>query len=331
MSSHRDGPTPPRSRTGRSSLVGALVAFILLIALALVPSLISDARFGDEDAAHQEDQMLQGMPADEDYPSCSEYGMASDDPRAEPEPLYTSAPSGSPQSPTVKGISLDQHFSSDGVSGRYHVFARGIDYSKPVGLVVRLHGDGAEEYAKPWGMLNCMAQVAASHNAILLVPLTPDPAEDLTWWKEMDSNRPWLMDLVQQRLPESFPIDRDRVWWMGYSGGAEMLSYGVVPENLDAVTGGAIMVGGGGAPRYATLRPTAEQAQHTPLYWTVGARDDGTDPREPFDARSAAVEGSAWYERHGFAGVRLSVMNGHDHYTVPQVGLLDAVLDARAS
>ncbi|MCP3426420.1 hypothetical protein NBM05_10505 [Rothia sp. AR01] len=330
MSSRRDPSAPPPPRTGVHSLVWAIGAFGLLIVLALVPSLVGDARFEVEDAAHQEDQMLQGMPAGEDYPDCSEYGLAEDDPRSEPKPLYVSAPSGSPHAPTVDGVNLDQHFSSGGMSGRYHVFARDIDYSKPVGLVVRLHGDGAEEYAKPWGMLNCMAQVAASYNAILVVPLTPDPAKDLTWWKEMDENQPWLMDLVQRQLPGTYPIDPSRVWWMGYSGGAEMLSYGVVPDHLDAVTGGAIMVGGGGAPRYASVKPSAEQAQDTRLYWLVGAQDDGTDPREPFDARTAAVEGSAWYERVGFAGVRLNILNGRDHLNVPQVSLLDQILSAHA-
>ena len=54
----------------------------------------------------------------------------------------------------------------------YHLFTEGIDRSTPVGVVVRLHVDGAEEFRHPDGLLTSLARVTAERNMILAALLT---------------------------------------------------------------------------------------------------------------------------------------------------------------
>ena len=245
---------------------------------------------------------------------CTEFGLANDDPRAHAE-----------LDPTSPDVRLDASHRGGGDRGRYHLFTQGIDWERPVGLLVRLHGDGAEEFTVPEGLLSCLAAEAASHNMVLLAPLTPDRSRGRTWWSDLDANLDWLESLVDSQT-EELGIDPERVWWMGYSGGAEMISYGVLAQEPRLVTGGALLVAGGGAPRRTPTTAPASLRQGTCLQWVVGAEDDGSDPIEDFDALSAARAGSASYAEAGYEKVGLRVVPGEDHLSLPQSGLLDQVL-----
>lgn len=276
---------------------------------------------------------------------CTAYGIPADDPRAAaPEiQLVTDQDSPSPRAedPTtrrpwrenwggsVDGVILGERHRAGDIRSRYHVFTRGIDFSEPVGLLVRLHGDGAEEYHHPDGLSNCLAVVASSHNLITLVPRSPDLVTG-TWWEDLPRTLPWLTDLVRE-VSRDYEVDTGRIWWMGYSGGAEMLSYGVIPTAPELVSGGAVLLGGGGAPTALELTVPAELRETMQLSWVTGRRDDGTDPREPFDAIEAATEGAAWYRDNGFTGVSTEFPAEHDHFTLPQVGIMAEHLDRDAA
>ncbi|MCC5671297.1 hypothetical protein JNE44_01940 [Kocuria rhizophila] len=260
---------------------------------------------------------------------CTHYGLAADDPRARPHTV-TRATQETDGDQTQAGAlgRLDQSFTHGDTTSSFHVVDGGVDPSRPVGLVVDLHGDGGAEFYEPGGRTTCLAAVAASHNALLAVPLTPDGAEDRTWWQEIGPNLRWLRALTEEKLLTDLPVARDRVTWMGYSGGAEMMTYGVLSGARDLVTGGAVMIGGGGAPDALVQPATARQKKDLPLWWATGSNDVGTDPNADFDALRAAREGQGFYEERGFRRTRLHVVQGRDHFDMPDAAILDELLGA---
>lgn len=216
----------------------------------------------------------------------------------------------------------------------FHIYSCGVDASDPVGVLVHLHGDGAGEFvgpADPDGTLNSLARIANDRNLLLVTPQTPDQGNGWTWWRNLDANVAWLSAFMQDEVLARQQVDADNVWWSGYSGGAEMLSYGVLPNLSPLVTSGAIMMAGGGAP------PDDDQLGHPyssdkrdslPLRWIVGELDDGTHNSDGFDALAAAREGAEWYRGRGFNEVDLEITPGDAHDDLPQASVLESALDS---
>ena len=220
-----------------------------------------------------------------------------------------------------KDVLLEQGFTdSRGIQSSYHVFQHGIDTSQPVGLLVHLHGDGGDEYDVPEGFATCAAAVAAQHNLITVIPRTPDTKSG-TWWKNTKANQRWVNDLSAQ-LVQDFQVDDSRLWWSGYSGGAEFISYSLLHKSPELVTGGAIMMAGGGGPTWENKSFNHEYLTTTPLYWVVGELDDGSTSQDGLDALRAAHQGATWYRNEGFDDVNLTVIPDHDHYSLPTIDVL---------
>ena len=199
-------------------------------------------------------------------------------------------------------------------------------------MVFRLHGDGAYEYEHPGHKVSCLAEVARSHNAVLVAPRTPDRQGEPTWWEDLDGNAEWFLALAEQRIFAEYDLDRSRTWLHGYSGGAEFISYELLADRADFLQGGgAVLSGGGGAPSTGTSEPTQEQLEQLVLHWDVGLEDDGTDPYAPFDALSAAAAGHAWYEDAGWARTSVRYREGVDHFELPEARVLDAAMTAGES
>lgn len=149
--------------------------------------------------------------------------------------------------PAAYAGQVDQVGQVDHDLGNVRVYTEGVDFSRPVGVVVRLHGDGAYEYHHPEYRLDGLAEIAAQHNRILVAPLTPDTGTT-TWWRESEANADWLAGLMEQQVLPTYGVDRSDIWWMGYSGGAELLARELIVTEPQLVTGGAVMLGGGGRP-----------------------------------------------------------------------------------
>lgn len=230
--------------------------------------------------------------------------------------------------PDAVGAPEHEEFTAAGSTSTYQVFTEGVDLEHPAGVVIRLHGDGIDEREDQDALNACLAAVAASTGRILVVPQTPDTDENPTWWEDLDTNREWLAALVGEHLPEEYDLDRDDLWWTGYSGGAEMMSYGILATNPALVTGGALMIGGGGAEDLVP-QPATESRQDVPLTWAVGEQDDGSDPGsdEAFDALTAAEEGADCYLEAGYRNVELQVLPDVDHFDIPQARLLAELLE----
>ncbi len=309
-----------RRRGRRWSVAGLVLGLVLLLALAVALAALLD----------RSEEPPQAEPTEHPATlSCHRYGMDMDVPvrrreAAEERGLFGADLFGSGQRTQDR---FDLGFEHDGVTSGYHVLAQGVDWSRPVGVVFRLHGDGAWEFESPEYNVSCLAEVARAHNMILVVPRTPDRSGDATWWEEREPNAAWFRALVEERLLADYDIDRSRTWLTGYSGGAQLIGQELLADHVDLVPGGgAILLGGGQGPRGAEAEPTRSQLRGLRLHWDVGRDDDGTDPRATFDALGAARHGHRWYERAGYDNVSLRVREGVDHFELPDVRILDEVL-----
>lgn len=221
----------------------------------------------------------------------------------------------------VQGIELGKSFTANGVNSTYHVFAKGIDFSKPVRVVVRLHGDGAREYDVPNGLTTCLADAANRQNAIYVVPRTPDRNNSATWWEDIPRNREWLGALLDREIYPRFGLSAQDSVWVGYSGGAEMITYGILPYRPDWVGQSATMIGGGGAPRELNAPVSVEKRKQLDLAWAVGLDDDGRG--DTFNALRSARAGAQFYRDAGFDRVSEVYPAGYDHVTIPQITILN--------
>ena len=226
----------------------------------------------------------------------------------------------------LKNEVTEETFTLGRRSSTWRIHDGGVDRAKPVGVLMRLHGDGAYEYDHSPTFVDCLTAVAASHNLLLVIPRSP--SRDLTWWTRLERNTDWLDALVREEVLTLEGVDPQRVWWMGYSGGAEMLTYGLLPARGDLVTAGAIMVGGGGAPSEGLQKGAVpeERRESLPLVWVTGSRDDGRDPAASFDALDAARAGAEFYRSAGFGSVVTDFTRDDDHFTIDQIAILHETL-----
>lgn len=195
----------------------------------------------------------------------------------------------------------------------YHIYAEGRPAGVKNGIVIQLHGDGAGEFTQPTGFtLAEYNKVAKSYNMLLLAPRTPDKTGVRTWW-ENSYSPVWLLDLLDY-IRSQYMIDETKIWFMGYSGGAEVQSYFLLADYNNRIgSGGNIMLSGGGASGLIFGRqPTATLKTTQRLHWAVGSAD--TDDGTGWNAFAATQTG---YDRYGTEGFTLrtrEVMPGLDHF-----------------
>lgn len=216
-------------------------------------------------------------------------------------------------------------FSHEDRESIFHIYSCGVDASRPVGVLVHLHGDGAGEFVgpeDPEGTLNSLARVARERNMLLITPQTPDQGNGWTWWRNMGQNVNWLSAFMREEVLARRNVDAENVWWSGYAGGADMLSRGVLTHMAPLVTSGAVMMAGGAAPETLEepVHPYDQEKRDTlPLSWVVGAQDENV---------AAAREGSQWYQERGFGNTSLRVSGDATQSNLPQADVLDAAMDA---
>lgn len=223
-------------------------------------------------------------------------------------------------------------YANTGFSSTYHIYASKISRTAPVGLIIHLHGDGAEEVLSPAvGMLPDYLLTAQKHGMLLVAPLTPDDV-NLTWYSETYPSF-WLNTLLID-LKTKYNIDQNNIWFIGYSGGAEVLTYYTLRTYHSQFTGGgAIMLGGGGAAGLTADPNWSEELKSNfKLHWVVGSRDSvaqgGTDGG--FDAVKASLAGKAYFEEFG-AKADISFIPGASHIQSEVYGpkYLSDLLNAR--
>ncbi len=207
----------------------------------------------------------------------------------------------------LRDVTFQTFTSSAGVPGKYHVFAADVDDTRSVGLLVQFHGDGAYEFDNPtssysYGGSAGLRAVAVQHNMIMLAARTPDTVGSPTWWEAGSANADYARDLIQSVVLNRYDIDPQRIWLVGYSGGAQFITRYFLPKYSSMITdGGSVVFGGGGTPA-VTVQPFASSlVSGFRMYWYTGAADDGTCVGHEYNALSDAQRGSAYYTTRGFS------------------------------
>lgn len=136
---------------------------------------------------------------------------------------------------------------STGRRSSYHLYAAGLTLSRPVGLLVFLHGDGGSHFRNTRTLKQIVAKGKAA-NLIGLAVLTPDTSSR-TWWRQSDRNAVYLGELIEN-LYARYNIDRRRVLLTGFSGGADFTARYFVPHFSSKLCGGGAVPFGGGGPPY---------------------------------------------------------------------------------
>ena len=191
---------------------------------------------------------------------------------------------------------------TSGLSSKYHLYDTGV--TQPAGLVLQFHGDAAYEFNNPTSSYSLggskgIIQAARSRGYITVPVLAPDTQGAVTWWESGSANADYVRDLLAH-LKTRFQVNTDRIWLVGYSGGAQFITQFYLPKHSATIAGGgAIMFGGGGTPR-VTAQPFTLQSKFK-MHWYTGANDDGSTSSDGFNALKAAKDGEAWYTGKGFA------------------------------
>ncbi|MDO4641326.1 MAG: hypothetical protein Q4A84_06450 [Neisseria sp.] len=206
-----------------------------------------------------------------------------------------------------------------GQTSSYRIYGDHLEEdSAPYGLLVYLHGDGADEFDDAQSKtLQAYADIARKHNLLMIAPKTPDRGS-LTWWKK-ESSPTYLSELLQE-VYRRYPIDKSRIWLVGYSGGAETISYNLLTDHSNLFQGGgALLIGGGGFSNDTSfgLKPSSQLKQNFVLKWLIGEKDtDGQEEADPgFDALDAAKQAYRRYRNEGFSA-SLEIVPNVGHYNI---------------
>lgn len=218
----------------------------------------------------------------------------------------------------IKNLSFTD---TSGYTSQYHVWSSHIDTGKPIGMLFHMHGDMAWEFNNPEsdlyiGGANGIHAQAVKRNMVLVVPKAPDQEGDVTWWEDYTIIINWTYRFVPKMLND-FHVDRSRVWFSGFSGGAEYISYYGLPyvfRQSGITGGGAVIIGGGGSPQsYLPSLPKSTNIPGPfPLTWYVGEFDDGTNAYDNFDALEASRRGELYYRNNGWDTERI-IIPGYEH------------------
>lgn len=211
---------------------------------------------------------------------------------------------------------LHARFDNGVHDSQYHLFASGLDTSRPLGLLVYADGSGAEGFRNPGSnyLLDAdgddgLVAVARKHNMLLLTPVAPPPGCDddgnprpddgdvsNCWFDEptAEDKATWSSDLIHE-ITGTFDVDPDRIVVGGFSSGAQWATRYFMPlhgeeHSVDL----CVAIGYGGAPA-ATPRFSDDFPSGTALAWDTGTADPAYSD-EPW----GSIAGYSWYTEHGF-------------------------------
>ncbi|MGZ2399005.1 S-layer homology domain-containing protein [Rothia sp. 110740021-2] len=234
---------------------------------------------------------------------------------------------------TMRSATYQSYTSPAGTTSQYHVYANNLDYSKPVGVVFYFDGDywqrnESKVYTPDEGMLAAMGKIANTRNMVFVPVISPDTnasGDGITWWEDMNTNGEFFRSFAKSFISQN-NLDASQVWTMGYSGGAEFITYELTDHNTAWRNGGgSIMVAGGDSDGSIDADATTKGL---PMYWWVGANDtSGNTNPVTWSARGAVESGYNAYLGAGFSDARVKLIDGFSHHDYDLPHILASSLD----
>ena len=234
---------------------------------------------------------------------------------------------------TMSSATYQSYTSPAGTTSQYHVYANNLDYSKPVGVVFYFDGDywqrdESKVYTPDEGMLAAMGKIANARNMVFVPIISPDTnasGDGITWWEDMNTNGEFFRSFASSFIGQN-NLDASQVWTMGYSGGAEFITYELTDHNTAWRNGGgSIMVAGGDSDGSVDADATTKGL---PMYWWVGANDtSGNTNPVTWSARGAVESGYNAYLGAGFSDARVKLIDGFSHHDYDLPHILASSLD----
>ena len=234
---------------------------------------------------------------------------------------------------TMSSATYQSYTSPAGTTSQYHVYANNLDYSKPVGVVFYFDGDywqrdESKVYTPDEGMLAAMGKIANARNMVFVPVISPDTnasGAGITWWEDLDANGEFFRSFAKSFVSQN-NLDASQVWTMGYSGGAEFITYELTDHNTSWRNGGgSIMVAGGDSDGSVDADATTKAS---PMYWWVGAKDtSGNTYPVTWSARGAVESGYNAYLGAGFSDARVKLIDGFSHHDYDLPHILASSLD----
>ena len=224
----------------------------------------------------------------------------------------------------------------------YHRYAAGLDWTKPVGLLIYTDGSGEYGLTTPSSsyLLNGthgMIAIAKKHNMILLTPMAPggncNDGDGVCWYDSSSSTSTtpaiklkWSKDLIDFIFSQ-YNIDRSRVAFGGYSSGAQWTTQYWGPGHAHEVMtdGVAVAISYGGDPKVTNNNTTAYK-NNVPVVWNVGHLDEAWSQPTWDDSVS---KGRTYYDSNGYS-TDITILGGvtHDRYiSSPETGEFGRIMD----
>ena len=238
-----------------------------------------------------------------------------------------------PRARTMSSATYQSYTSPAGTTSQYHVYANNLDYSKPVGVVFYFDGDywqrnESKVYTPDEGMLAAMGKIANARNMVFVPIISPDTnasGNGITWWEDTNTNGEFFRSFASSFIGQN-NLDASQVWTMGYSGGAEFITYELTDHNTAWRNGGgSIMVAGGDSDGSVDADATTKGL---PMYWWVGANDtSGNTYPVTWSARGAVESGYNAYLGAGFSDARVKLIDGFSHHDYDLPHILASSLD----
>ncbi|MBM3210478.1 hypothetical protein FJZ39_04030 [Candidatus Saccharibacteria bacterium] len=245
-----------------------------------------------------------------------------------PTPAPTPEPTPAPVTNTggTGGAKADQTFqtySNGTYTSRYHLYAAGLDWSKPVGALI--YADGSGEYGLKNPSSNYLLSgadgliaVAKRNNMILLTPFAPNTAcsdGDGSCWYLGDpvGYTKWAESLVTN-IYGKYPIDTNRVAFGGYSSGAQLATEYWTPSGAAQRTmtdGVVVAISYGGAPLMTQTSTGADFKSKVHFNWNTGDKDEAYTRTDKYGVQA----GYNAYTNSGYAtSLDLIPGLGHDRW-----------------
>lgn len=247
--------------------------------------------------------------------------------------LFSAAPAAnaSTSNGTFRGYT-----SSAGVYSQYHVYANNIDWGLPVGVVFYLDGDYFYNYqSKVHNPANSdltrMANVANSRNMVFVPVISPDKnagGDGITWWEDQSRNGDWFREYANWFI-NATGTDRNNIWTIGYSGGAEIQGFelGAKAQASWRNGGGSIMIAGGNSNGPLAPAPSANDKRLSYQWWVGTADGEGATWPKIWSAYGATHAGYDMYRSKGYSNTSITDLPGLNHYQYDFPSILTQSLD----